>query len=712
MERILPLAEPIPRECTHCGLPLGRRPVTGTVDGEHGRFCCYGCLLAQQVTRARGESGAASSVLIRLGLAIFCTMNVMMVSMPTYVPYVYGGDAASIDGPLFQVLRVLALVFAAPVIALLGWPIVASAARGVRSGGANTDALIVLGTTAAYTLSVVNTIAGRGAVYFDTAAMLLVLVTLGRYLEARAKADAGAALQATLAPAPALAARLYGTAGRTEAVAPDALVPGDVVRVGPGDAFPTDGVVLNGTGGVDEAPVTGESRAILKEPGSAVAGGTCSLDGLFRVRVTAPAAASAAARIAALLASARRERTTAERVADRVAAVLVPLVMVVAAGAAIVWMLHEDAAHGILVGLAVLVVACPCGLGIATPVAVWTGLATAARRGVIVRSAPLLERAASIGGVFFDKTGTLTERTPRLVAVEPAAACRLSADELLARAAALEAGNPHPVARAIVAACDSARRATDGAVVVTAVRLQPGRGVRGVIEGQALAVGSLRFAAAELGPAALPAASSADGGESVVAVWTSGQLLGMLRFTETVRADAAGAIAALRRLSVRVGLLSGDTAAAVLVPSLIAASEAQVGLLPEDKVAQLRRHRRLAHDGRSSTGVAMVGDGINDAPALAAADLGIAVGSATDLARMTADVAIVADDLGRIPWLIAYARRVGRVIRQNLFWACAYNAGAVALAAAGALNPLIASLAMLGSSLAVVANARRLRSGA
>ena len=354
--------------------------------------------------------------------------------------------------------------FAAPVIGLLGWPILASAARGARQGAANTDALIVIGTVAAYALSVINTISGSGAVYFDTAAMLLVLVTLGRYLEARAKAEAGAAVRATLAPAPARATRLRVAAGLAlpdaasdaETVCPDALVPGDIVRVAPGDAFPTDGEVVDGAGGVDEAALTGEHRPILKEPGSAVASGTCSIDGLFHVRVTARAADSAAARIAALLAAARRERAPAERLADRVAGVLVPLVIVIAIGAAALWTWRAGFDNGLLVGLAVLVVACPCGLGIATPVAVWTGLVTAARHGVIVRSAPVLERAADVDRVLFDKTGTLTGRTPQLEAIEIDDGVALTPDELLARAAALEAGLNHPLAAAIARAWERA----------------------------------------------------------------------------------------------------------------------------------------------------------------------------------------------------------------------------------------------------------------
>jgi len=695
-------------ECAHCGLPLGRRPVAGTVDGERAACCCYGCLLALQVTRARGDSGAASAIVIRLGLAIFFSMNVMMVSLPTYVPYVYGVDRGAGDGPLFQVLRVLGMVFAAPVLILLGWPIVSSAARGVRNGGPNADMLIVLGTVAAYALSVRNTVIGSGAVYFDTTTMLLLFVTLGRYLEARAKAEAGAAVRASLAPLPAFATRLH--AGAAETVRLEFLAPGDFLRVGPGDAFPTDGIVVDGSGGVDEAALTGESLPVFKEPGTPIAGGTCSVDGLFEVRVTAAVQESTAARIERLLAAARRERTPIERLADRLASVLVPIVMLVAIIAAGWWTQRAGAEHGVLVGLAVLAVACPCALGIATPIAVWTGLVTAARHGVIVRSAALLERIAQIGSVLFDKTGTLTNRTPSLIASEPTADSGLSALQLLGVAAALETGIPHPIARAIVAAAQM-HEAGNGRVVRD-VRVVPGRGVYGHVDGCLVAVGNLGAERPEVrddiahsgteGQGAAP-----YGNASVVPVWGGERMLGTLLFTENVRPDAAPALSRLRGLRLRVGLLSGDQTADAVVPGLIRREEAEIGLLPEQKVARVRAARRALT--RTHQAVAMVGDGINDAPALAAADIGIAVGSATDLARINADVAVVRDDLQCIPWLIVYAGRVERVTRQNLFWAVAYNAVAVTAAAAGVLNPAIASLVMLASSLTVVANASRLR---
>jgi len=690
-------------ECAHCALPLGWRPVTGLIDGQREWVCCYGCLLALQITRARGEEGLASAIVVRLGLAVFFTMNVMMVSVPTYVPYVYGASAASVDGPLFDVLRVLALVFAAPVLLLLGLPLLSSAWGGLRAGAANADGLVVLGTFAAYGVSVANTFTGRPEVYFDTATMLLVLVTLGRYLEANAKAEAGAAVRSTLAPVPAAAVRLRD--GTAEPTAPDALVPGDIVEVAPGGAFPADGIVVDGVGGVDEAALSGESRAILKEAGARVASGTCSIDGLFRVRVTARASESAAARIGELLEDARRGRADIERVADRAARLLAPGVVAIAIATTFAWAWTEGVGRGVLVGLSVLVVACPCAFGIATPVAIWTGLVVAARRGVVLRSAAVMERVAGVGRVLFDKTGTLTTRTPRLLAVVVAHPAEDSENDVISQAAALECGLTHPLALGIVAA-RNARGVSGPEPTVSGTRLVPGRGVRGYVDGVEVAVGSRRFAIEEIGAEdGVPPDDDADG--SRVYIVADGRLRGTLQFGEEARAQAAGAVHALRRLGLRIGLLSGDGNARAIVPDIVPAAEAVLALLPEGKVAEVEAARRSS-DGR---GVAMVGDGINDAPALAAADLGIAVANATDMARVTADVAILSDDLDAVPWVVSHARQVMRIARQNLAWAVAYNVGAIAVAASGALNPLVAALAMLGSSLAVVANARRLHMG-
>ncbi len=673
--------------CDHCELPLGGRVVASEIDGEALRFCCYGCLLAHQVTRASGDEGAASSVVIRLGLAIFLGMNVMVMSVPGYAPYLYGGDAAAFEGPLSLVLRWLAMCFGLPVLVLLGWPILRSFVAGGWAGAAKADALVLLGASSAFGLSVYRTITGAPEVYFDTAVMVLLFVTLGRYLEARARADAGRAIRADLIAAPERATRIVGH--EMTPVDVSELAAGDVVRVVAGEMFPTDGVVLEGSGWVDEALMTGESRMVLRSPGSAIAGGTCSVDGCFEVRVERPATLSAAARIEGLLESARRTSSPMERMADGYARVFLPLTVIIAAVSCVWHAFNQSIDAGILAGLSVLVVACPCALGIATPVALWFGVVAAARRGIILRDASVLERGNRVDRVFFDKTGTLSERTPRLVGCELSPDCPWSAAELLERVAALERGQRHPIARAMVAVVAGERL---GGIRVSEVVVEPGRGIRGRVDGVPLFAGS---GGRREGDAA---------GEVVVR--SDGRLLGVLRFCEDLRQDASAAFVELRDdLAVAVGVLSGDSSAESLADVAADDLVVEVGLSPDEKLEHVRAASVAAR--KCGAAVAFVGDGVNDAPALAAAEVGVAFGDPADLPRSAADALCLNDQLRSIPWLLRHSRRVVRIVRQNLMVAFGYNLVAVGLAASGRLDPLVASVAMLGSSLLVVANARR-----
>ena len=685
--------------CRHCTLPLGGRVITSEIDGSRHQFCCYGCLLAYQVTRASGEEGAASSIVIRLGLAIFLAMNVMVMSMPGYAPYLYGGDAAIFDGPLNQVLRWLAMIFALPVLGLLGWPVIRSFVLGGWAGGAMADALVMLGASAAFGLSISRTIAGSGAVYFDTAVMVLLFVTLGRYLEARARADAGNAIRADLTGTPSHARRVSGES--LSDVDVSALVPGDVVRIVAGEMFPTDGMVVSGRGWVDEALMTGESRMVAHQPGSRIAGGTCSVDGCFDVRVTRPASRSAAARIEQILESARRTSSPLERWAESFARVFLPITVAIAVSAGLWHGWRYDADSGILAALSVLVVACPCALGIATPVALWFGIVAAARRGVILRDASVLERADRVACVFIDKTGTLTQRTPRLLHCRPTADSPWSASELLHRVASLERGQHHPIARAVVAAVGAAPLPAASDIAV-----DPGRGIRGCVDGAMLAVGTRSYGDA----ASLPVGYDEDEVVGRVFVWSGPLCVGVLTFAEDPRPDAIAALTELRdRLAVSVGVLSGDSSARSAAALAVDGVTMEIGLSPDDK---LRRVQAASEEGRrSGGGVLFVGDGVNDAPALAAADVGIAFGEPADLPRTAADALCITDELRSIPWLLLHARRVVRIVRQNLMIAFGYNLVAVGFAAAGLLDPLIAAAAMLGSSLVVVANARRAGSG-
>ena len=684
--------------CDYCALPLRRHPVELAIDGDRKHFCCYGCGLAMQVTDARGEEGEAATILVRLGLAIFFAMNVMMMSLPAYAPHVYGSDAST-DGALFSVLRVLAMIFAAPVIVLLGVPILRSAIGNLRSGNFATDTLIVVGVVAATAISSFRVFFGGGPVFFDTAAMVLVLVTLGRYLEARARARAGATIRRQVDPGETLAHRLSPQAGD---VTIDALIAGDRVRVMPGEMFPADGKVLEGEGWVDEAVLTGESTPLLKQPEAKVAGGTCSVDGRFDVLIERPADQSASARIADLLAEASREPSSVERASERVARFFLPATLAIAAATSVWWGIDSGIDRAVLSGLSVLVVACPCALGLATPMAMWLGLGEAARRGIVVRRSETLEQAAAVDFVYFDKTGTLTTATPRLQAAVPRSERGLSADQLIADAALLERDLPHPLARAIAGAAEE-RGISHHHRTVTDLRILAGRGVTGRVDGKPLTVGSPAFAAEHF-----PQQVGRSDESGVTYVWDEDSLLGELRFAESVRDSAADLIASLRQRGNGVRVLSGDRSARAICPHPVAEDEILLGLTPDEKLDHIRAGREQRRAGGGA--VAFVGDGLNDAPALAAADVGVAFGTPADLTKLNADAVVLTGDLMRIDWLLEHAARLRRVIRQNLAWAFGYNTIALVAAAAGWLTPMIASILMLLSSGFVVANSRRVTS--
>ncbi|MCC7265039.1 MAG: cadmium-translocating P-type ATPase [Candidatus Latescibacteria bacterium] len=675
--------------CAQCGLPLAGRAFRARHQNTEAGFCCYGCYLVLQLTSQPGEEGKVQTIQIRLGLGLFFAMNVMVFNLPTYFPFVY--PAAEAEGGFMALLGTLSMLFALPVLLLLGLPILWQSARQLRQGVLEVDALIALGTFAAYGLSVHNALNGGAHFYFDTAAMLLVLVTLGRYWEATAKVKAARALETLLGQVPA---ELTVIRQGRELVVPSAEVaPGDRVRVLPGQVFPADGIVEQGEGGVDESSLTGEAGPVFREPGNRCSSGSFSLDGVFVVRVERPPDQSAAARITRLLAEAQHSRAPVQLLADRIAAAFVPAVVVLALGVLAYWTAEAGIEKGLLVCLAVLVISCPCALGIATPMALWVGLGRAARRGVLVRNGEALELLARTRQVFFDKTGTLSTGQLQYLRAEGAGAEDLAGIGLLA------SRSPHPIGAGL------RQVITPALLPVEGFRLHPGLGVEGRVGERLLWVGSQRFmerAGMALDPEL--ANHQAEGEVMALAAW-EGRVRAALFFREQLRPEAAAAVQAVRGQGLGVQVLTGDTKA------LPAALQAQfpgvvfrTGLLPEDKVAAVRQARQHGV-------VAMVGDGINDAPALAAAEVGIAMGTGADLTREAAAVNILGSELDRVPWLLAYARRVRRVVWGNLFWAFFYNLLAVGLAVTGRLNPLVAALAMVVSSLFVIGNSRRLRQG-
>ena len=582
-----------------------------------------------------------------------------------------------------------------------GWPFLHEAARRARRLTVNMDTLIAMGTLSAWSWSVVLLLQGRHEHYFESAALIIAFLVLGRFLEARAKQRAGEALRA-LAALGARSARVLRDGDEVE-VPVEEVVVGDLLRVRPGETVPVDGEVVEGGSAVDESMLTGESVPIEKIVGDHVVGATTNTSGVLTVRATAVGADMALSRIVQMVERAQAGKADLQRLADRVAGVFVPTVIGVAALTILGWwLLAGDPDGGFAAAIAVLVIACPCALGLATPTAIMVGTGRGADMGVLIRSVETLERVRRVTTVVFDKTGTITNGEMRLVDVVPGEDSR---DTVLAHAAAVEFNSEHPVGRAIVLAAEEADLVIPP---VTDFDGLAGRGVVATVDGQRVLVGRrtlLQDEGLEV-PADLVAAldDHESRGHTAVMIGWGGRARGVLAVADTVRTDAATVVADLRGRGLSVVLLTGDnrrTADAVAAGVGIDRVLAEVH--PGDKQDEVAR---LQEAGEK---VAMVGDGVNDAPALVQADLGIAMGSGTDVAMESADLTLVRGDVRGVATAIDLSQRTYRTIVQNLFWAFGYNVVAIPVAMAGLLSPTVAGAAMAFSSVSVVSNSLRLR---
>jgi cation-transporting ATPase V/Cu+-exporting ATPase len=604
--------------------------------------------------------------------------------------------------------RVAALVVATVVEFVVGWPFLREAARRARRLTASMDTLIAVGTLAAYGFSVWELASGGMRVYFETAILLIAFLSLGRFMEARARSRAGQAIQALLELG-AKRARLVRDDG--EVMVPiEQVAVADLVRVRPGEKIPVDGEVTEGSSAVDESMLTGESVPVEKAPGDRVAGATLNTSGVLTVRATAVGADTALAQIVRLVERAQAGKGQAERLADRISAVFVPAVIGVAALTfAGWWWLGGDPVKALTAAVAVLIIACPCALGLATPTAIMVGTGRGAELGILIKSVEVLERTRRITTVVFDKTGTLTEGRMALTDAVPGQAT--TTHELLRLAGAAEAASEHPIGAAIAAA---ARQQGGGLPAVQGFRALAGAGVRAGVEvtpGEppvTVWVGRRKLAAEAglLVPEALEAAADERERQGRTVVWAGwhGEVRGVLAVADTLKPGARDLVERLHAMGLEVAMLTGDnhtTAAAIAAGVGIDRALAEV--LPADKVGEITR---LQAEGKT---VAMVGDGVNDAPALVQADLGIAIGTGTDVAIESSDLTLLRGDLDGVATAIELSRRTYRTIVENLGWAFGYNTVAIPLAIAGLLNPVIAGAAMAASSVSVVSNSLRLR---
>ena len=602
----------------------------------------------------------------------------------------------------------LSFVLTSIVVWWGGWPFVSAAARSLRQRELTMMTLIATGILVSYLYSAAVTFGLRGEPFYDAAAMLTAFSLLGHWLEMRSRFATGRAVEALLELAPPTARRVRD--GQEEEVPLEAIALGDVLAVRPGDTIPVDGFVIEGTSYVDESMLTGEPVPVAKQPGDAVVGGTRNQQGAFRFRATKIGADTALARIVAMVRDAQSSKAPAQRLADLAGKYLVIVALAAGVVTFLVWLVlgHQAVAFALSAAVAAIVIACPDALALATPTAITVGVGRAARAGVLFRSATVLEAAARVDTVVCDKTGTLTEGRPSVTDV--IAAAGVEEAEILRLAAAADGESEHPLATAVVAAAKQRALVVDPVSHFEAV---PGHGVQATVGGRAVLVGNGKLLERNGVTPGLEREAEGLRAEAKTALYVAvdGRTFGLIAVADRIRPTAKSAVAALHDLGIRVLLLTGDSrATAQTVARTLGIDEVRAEVLPADKAAEVRR---LEAQGRR---VAMVGDGVNDAPALAAATVGIAIAAGTDVAIETAGIILMKDDPADVPAALVLARRVQRKIKQNLFWAAIYNLIAIPLAA-GVLYPSLgillkpawAALAMSASTVTVTVNALLLR---
>lgn len=593
----------------------------------------------------------------------------------------------------------LSILLATPVQFVVGWRFYKGAYHSLRGGAANMDVLVALGTSVGYVYSLIGVLSGRKGAYFESSAIVITLIYMGKLMEARAKKNSSTAIEKLMQLEAKVAHVLQN--GNEVDVPVEALQSGDIVRVRPGEKIPADGVVVAGSSFVDESFLTGESVPIAKQVESPVVGASVNQTNVFTMRVTQAGVDTKLAQVIRLVDQAQGSKAPVQRLADKIAGIFVPIVLVIACFTFLFWGIFAGWTQAIMIAVAVLVIACPCSLGLATPTAIMVGTGLGAQNGILIKGGEHLERAHRVNTVVFDKTGTLTIGQPILTDIWTND--ETDVKELLIYAAAVESQSEHPLATAIMKRVQAEQLKWGEATHIKAI---PGRGMEGHLHGEWIRLGNPRWFI-EQGFIDLPEnilAIHEAAGQTVVLVAKEDRLLGMFAIADAVKEDAKQAIQMLHQMGIEVWMITGDneqTARAIAEQTGIL--HVLAGVLPEEKSHKIIEFKK---QGKI---VAMVGDGINDAPALAAADIGIAMGSGTDVAIEAADITVMRSSVQGVVEAMRLSKATMRKIRQNLFWAFFYNILGIPLAALGFLNPMIAGAAMAFSSVSVVSNSLLLK---
>ncbi|MDT8428281.1 MAG: heavy metal translocating P-type ATPase [Pseudomonadales bacterium] len=677
---------------------------------------CGMALEPEEITADTGPSAELLDMTRRFWIGLVLTLPVFALEMGSHLLGLGQLVAA-------QASNWIQLALATPVVLWAGWPFFERGWRSLQRRNLNMFTLIAIGTGAAWVYSILATVTpgifpeafrqqdGAVAVYFEAAAVIIVLVLLGQVLELRAREKTSGAIRALLDLAPATARRI-GNDGEEEDVSLDQIKVGDRLRVRPGDKIPLDGEILEGRSNVDESMVTGESLPVSKASGDSVIGGSINGQGSFVMRADKVGKDTMLAQIVQMVATAQRSQAPIQGLADKVAGYFVPLVILIAVIAFIVWSIWGPAppmAFALIAAVSVLIIACPCALGLATPMSIMVGIGRGAQAGVLIRNAEALERMEKVDTVVLDKTGTLTEGQPKVTAVRPAQG--FDENELMRLAAGLERNSEHPLAKAIL---DRAKELQLSLPATSDFDSPNGKGVLATIEGHRVALGNRLLMASEqvdLSAHEQEAEALRQDGATVIFAAVDGRIAGLLAIADPIKATTAAAIKALQKEGIRIVMLTGDNrTSAAAVARKLHIDEVEAEILPADKS---RIVQRLRDEGRI---VAMAGDGVNDAPALATADVGIAMGTGTDVAIESAGITLLRGDLTGMVEARRLSQATMRNIRQNLFFAFAYNFAGVPIAAGVLypftgllLSPIIAAAAMSLSSVSVISNALRLR---